>query len=244
MAEAQDNPSAERMWYLGYGANMNPTSLSESRKVHPTKSVPCTVPNYQLSFNVRGVPYMEPTFASIRKNNSNDDVMLHGVLHEVTQDDFAQIQLTEGGGGYEGTGYNVEIIKCNTYAGETVEAKTLVWDEALSIENAYPSQRYCNLLIEGAKYHNVDPSYISYLELLPYYDKANTKLVKNIGRTLFILSLSPIIISVFGWFTMSKQLGIKPPKFVFLGINKAMNFSWMLHDYFFAKVFGSGARTH
>ena len=53
MAEAQDNPSAERMWYLGYGANMNPTSLSESRKVHPTKSVPCTVPNYQVRCNFR-----------------------------------------------------------------------------------------------------------------------------------------------------------------------------------------------
>ena len=48
MAEPQGKPCTEKMWYLGYGANMNPKSLSESRKVYPTKSIPCTVPNYQV----------------------------------------------------------------------------------------------------------------------------------------------------------------------------------------------------
>ena len=102
MTESQRH-KGDALWYLGYGANMNPKSLSEQRKVYPFQSIPCTVPNYELCFTVPGMTFMEPAFGSIRrKTDGSDAFLLHGMSHKVTKEDFAQIRRTEGGGGHEG----------------------------------------------------------------------------------------------------------------------------------------------
>ena len=102
MTESQGHKD-DALWYLGYGANMNPKSLSEQRKVFPSQSTPCTVPTYKSCFTAPDVPCMGPAFGNIRRKTDGSDIfLLHGVLHKVTKEDFAQIRRTEGGGGHEG----------------------------------------------------------------------------------------------------------------------------------------------
>ncbi|KAG0293576.1 hypothetical protein BGZ96_002621 [Linnemannia gamsii] len=59
----------ETIWYLAYGSNMDPKVFSGRRKIQPIESLVVTVPNYWLSFDIGGIPYVEPCFASILKMN-------------------------------------------------------------------------------------------------------------------------------------------------------------------------------
>ncbi|KAG0048734.1 hypothetical protein BGZ83_006337 [Gryganskiella cystojenkinii] len=55
------------IWYLAYGSNMDPKVLSGRRKIKPLESKPVIVPGYWLSFDIGGLPFLEPCFASILK---------------------------------------------------------------------------------------------------------------------------------------------------------------------------------
>lgn len=63
--QTQDESST--VWYLAYGSNMDPKVLTGRRKIKPIESKVVTVPGYWLSFDIRGIPYLEPCFASILK---------------------------------------------------------------------------------------------------------------------------------------------------------------------------------
>jgi hypothetical protein len=56
------------------------------------------VPGYTLSFNVTGFPFAEPGFATVAHCERCRDrrSALHGVLHRVTQQEWASIQASEG----------------------------------------------------------------------------------------------------------------------------------------------------
>ncbi|KAF9360963.1 hypothetical protein BGX34_007397 [Mortierella sp. NVP85] len=61
----QDESST--VWYLAYGSNMEPKVFTGRRKIKPIESKVVNVPGYWLSFDIRGIPYLEPCFASILK---------------------------------------------------------------------------------------------------------------------------------------------------------------------------------
>ncbi|KAF9355856.1 hypothetical protein BGX26_006043 [Mortierella sp. AD094] len=63
------------IWYLAYGSNMNPKVFTGRRKIQPIESKNVIVPGYWLSFDIGGIPFVEPCFASILKMN-------HARLHD------------------------------------------------------------------------------------------------------------------------------------------------------------------
>ncbi|KAG0201225.1 hypothetical protein BGX28_005903 [Mortierella sp. GBA30] len=62
---------AETLWYLAYGSNMDPRVLTGRRKIQPLESKTVVVPEYWLSFDVGGIPFIEPCFASILKRDQS-----------------------------------------------------------------------------------------------------------------------------------------------------------------------------
>lgn len=71
----QQSPTRDTIWYLAYGSNMDPKVFSGRRKIRPIESLVVTVPNYWLSFDIGGIPFVEPCFASILKTD-------HARLHQ------------------------------------------------------------------------------------------------------------------------------------------------------------------
>ncbi|KAG0248501.1 hypothetical protein BG011_010211 [Mortierella polycephala] len=61
------NNTPETIWYLAYGSNMDPKVFSGRRKIKPLESRVVVAPDYWLSFDINGFPYVEPCFASILK---------------------------------------------------------------------------------------------------------------------------------------------------------------------------------
>jgi len=100
--------------YLAYGSNLCYETFQKSRGIKPLANINVQVPTLRLTFDLPGVPYLEPCFANsgirdpikddpIRKPNDkyNKDRWhkgLIGVVYEVTASDYAHIIATEGGG--------------------------------------------------------------------------------------------------------------------------------------------------
>lgn len=70
--------------------------------------------------------------------NGHKHVTVHGVVHQITQQDMAQIVKTEGGGGGGDHGYYLEEVKCEMYSGETVQAVALL---------TYPNSRHRQVIM-------------------------------------------------------------------------------------------------
>jgi hypothetical protein len=58
-------PRPDEVLYFAYGSNMSPSVLTGRRKVRPRASAPCELRDWSLCFNMLGLPYAEPGFASI-----------------------------------------------------------------------------------------------------------------------------------------------------------------------------------
>ncbi|KAJ3077337.1 hypothetical protein HK102_005254 [Quaeritorhiza haematococci] len=180
------NDDNEYVWYLAYGSNMNPNTLSNRRKVFPKVSKGCTVPGWYLNFDVLALPYFEPSFASISTAlplnpppsylaqfpGPPQHLELQGVVHKITKTDFENICRTEGGGGHKDVGYQRVTVDVVTYEGEQLKAVTLSQGSprllGLLPYSVPCSERYAKILVEGARHHHLNPAWISYLESLPF----------------------------------------------------------------------------
>jgi hypothetical protein len=64
---------------------MHPNVLSGRRKIHPIESIPGVLEGLQSTFDLQGVPGLEPCFGNIKENPQSE---IHGVLHKLTSKDL------------------------------------------------------------------------------------------------------------------------------------------------------------
>lgn len=144
------------LWYLGYGSNMKSSSM-DGRKITPLATKIVNVPTHYVTFDVFGIPYSEPCYASIEEfpdgisgniqlihgNDCFQVPSLWGVAHLLTPSDFHRLLVTEG----SGVVYNIvevqayERDKSKTVTNEPFVAYTLKakWPQR---PNGTPSARY------------------------------------------------------------------------------------------------------
>ena len=88
------------------------STMTKLRNINPISSAAAILPNHTLRFNIPGIPYIEPSYASVEptissssslnevvggvNNNDNEETNVHGVLYVLTPEDFATICQTEG----------------------------------------------------------------------------------------------------------------------------------------------------
>lgn len=235
------NSPTNRIWYLAYGSNMNPLVLSKRRKIFPTESLPCYVPGYVLNFDCKGIPYFEPSFASIskRKSGQNDTEMeLQGVIHSITTHEMFLIRLSEGGNGHDGLGYDLIEIEVKTYDGRKLQAFTLLFQDPGSWRG-HPSRRYMNLILDGAKQSQLELKYIQYLETLPIYERKG--ILQSIGSCLCGLLVCIVFLPFFLFLFISRKLTKeRPPRCLIVTMNYGRDFTYLIHDYLLQPFFGSG----
>lgn len=108
--------------YLAYGSNLCAETFQGKRGIRPLSQVNVVVPELVMTFDLAGLPYVEPCFANTRYRTTEPAPLppsektslqsapppayhktrwkkgLVGVVYEVTKEDFAHIMATEGGG--------------------------------------------------------------------------------------------------------------------------------------------------
>jgi hypothetical protein len=117
------------VWNFAFGANLSRRVLTGRRRIEPLESLPAVVFGWELSFDYRGLPFLEPGFGTLRKvtalsgPGSEDGgprreggVCVHGVVHRMSAPDYQQLLVTEGGSGRDDVpGYRAVPVRCRVY---------------------------------------------------------------------------------------------------------------------------------
>ena len=86
--------------YFAYGSNMALATMTDLRNLKPLSYTPAILPGYNLVFNVPGIPFVEPSFASAEPVKSTmyerNESLIHGILYTITEEDFIRVCQTEG----------------------------------------------------------------------------------------------------------------------------------------------------
>ena len=141
-------------WYFAFGSNMDSKTFINSRKMSPLSKEVARLSGFELLFDQKGIPVVEPAFASIRESKDSE---VWGVLYKLSKEDFERLHYTEGDQ-YEVRSIQVQgnvngLIQCSTYIGR--ESKL----------GLTPSRRYLRKLINGAVQHELPDDYINKLKL-------------------------------------------------------------------------------
>ncbi|OAA41288.1 Butirosin biosynthesis, BtrG-like protein [Metarhizium rileyi] len=117
----------EPMWYIGYGSNMKASSM-QGRNVTPLATEIVTVPSHYVTFDIFGIPYSEPCYASIEEFPEGGTAQLElvhgnyrtpvpplcGVAHLLTPTDFHRLLVTEG----SGVVYDIVTVRAYRFDGD------------------------------------------------------------------------------------------------------------------------------
>ena len=217
---------------------MNKAVFEGRRKIKSTNSKNVILENYQLTFNVPGIPFWEPSFASILPRKGH---ILHGVIFEIEDKDFQRIRYSEGGNGVPGIGYQVVELQVTSYEGQKYIAKTLYYNCSAfpNIHEFHPSKRYLNLIIQGAKENKLDRGYIKTLELLDFYEVEHTH--ASIAKFLFIIPASVVLPFILTYYSLAKYFKIRVSAIVIMA-HYIQYILYLFHDYIWIRVFPSGLK--
>ncbi|CAH0018879.1 unnamed protein product [Clonostachys rhizophaga] len=249
----------EPMWYFGYGSNMKASSMAD-RKITPLKTKVVTVPTHFVTFDIFGIPYSEPSYASLEqfpdgghgkldllhRRNRTQVPPACGVGHLLNPVDFHRLLVTEG----SGVVYNLIEVQAYELAPDgrpilapfpvyTLKAK---WPQR---PNGIPSARYMNIFLQGARDHNLPPAYIEYLEKLPRYQKVEGP-ERTAGQLVFDRAWRPFLKRLVRITTWKVDEDGNCPFYVAHIIVWLYQLMWKYHDLIHRHIFeeGDGGKLH
>lgn len=151
------------VWKFGYGSNIQPEFLRTKKNLTVLDYRRCILKGFALSFPLgRGIDFVEPSFATLRKEQGAET---HGTCVLFPPKDAASLDAQEGA-------YDIETHECVIYDGdEPVEGKQTVMAEVYAPRRlepegnpqGTPSERYRDILLNGAKAMELAPYWIEKL---------------------------------------------------------------------------------
>lgn len=169
------------MYYFGIGSNMLRSKLENrglnSSKIDVIEMEPGYVPNYRLAFNMRGFAPLEPGMGSLEPINASKPLLAyekpecHGALVTLTPENYEKVMASEGVSfNQTNPGYEEIVVTVIPYDTRKppVEAIALRARPQVRLrKDPCPSERYMNILREGAQELGLAPSYQEYLKRHP-----------------------------------------------------------------------------
>jgi hypothetical protein len=173
------------LYYFGLGSNMSRKKL-ENRGINGTKieiqtMEAAVVPNYRLAFNLRGFPPIEPGMGTLEPIESSSKALLkysnseyhgecHGALVRLTPDNYEKVMKSEGINGKSDQGYDEIVVDAYPYKRPRRPVKAIALRARAHARLNFdpcPSQRYMNILKEGANELGLKPCYQDFLAAHP-----------------------------------------------------------------------------
>jgi gamma-glutamylcyclotransferase len=149
------------VWYFAYGSNMQRATFCARRGIDYRRALPARVAGWRL---VLDKPPLVPVGEGFANIIPDAGAAVLGVLYEITPDDLAHVDLTEGVliGNYRRIDVSVVTLGEPALA---VVAATLASDKRNP--DLLPSDRYLQCLIAGAEEHGLPAEYVAQLRALP-----------------------------------------------------------------------------
>ncbi|KAL3459738.1 hypothetical protein BJX64DRAFT_290906 [Aspergillus heterothallicus] len=251
MPEPDSESQADRskgVWYFAYGSNTR-SSVMKGRGIVPLSAQPVVVPSHTLCFDIFGIPYAEPSFASIAPipsdpvtTNPREGTVppVHGVAYLLSQDDYRRLVLSEGAG----VGYNEITVRARILYPEAFGQEEEILAYTLQAKypwrpNRAPSARYMGLISDGANEFSLPDSYKIYLRSLPVYVPLQT-FRSRLGAWLFLAFWRKAIRGLARLTKVSTNEKGHCPRWlggVIVGVYRCM---WGWHDYVHSVVWTRG----
>ncbi len=226
--------------YFAYGSNMNVDTFQGMRAMKPTRSSAVVLRGYELVFNVPGLPYVEPAFASVREARADAsgrfELECHGVAHEITSDEWEYLVRTEGS-------YDVLDVRCETYEGEALTCRTLSHRTLPNFGEQLASARYMTLLRDGARYHGLDADWIEYLDGIEAYEPVELDLMQ---RAALGVSVGPTLLAAAPAAASAAASGLAAGdgrKALIDAFVETQDVLWGVNNTFFAPWMGGGGQN-
>ena len=227
-----------KMLYFAYGADMSQDYL-EKNGVHVTGSIPARLSNHYLSFEQIGLPYWEPSFATLSLQPVfRNHTVAHGVVHQVSQSQF--LKYSKVSGIYYGT---VEKqVSVQTYDGQSIEVMTLVASPTRTVKfgQYYPSVDYMKSIIKAAGQNQLKNEYREFLLSIPSY-KPETNGITYVGRLMFSAWFQIYAFPVWTIQAISAHLDLNFPEFVGKAYQYCLSFATFQHEFLFKHLIGDGS---
>ncbi len=164
------------LWYFAYGSNMQSATLRGRRGVTWTRAIAARLPNWRLVFDKPPlVPAGGAGFANIVRE---EGAAVFGAAYEITRDDLAHIELTEGVLIDNYRRVEIEVVPlvpgASREPGAPLPVLTLASDRRDPALR--PSAVYMARVIEGALEHGLPPDYIELLRRIPTGEESELSL--------------------------------------------------------------------
>ena len=88
---AGDKP-LRHAWNFAFGSNMDKFTRMR-RQQQPTQTLPAVADGWELWFSLAGVPFLEPSFATLRPSQN---ISTHGVCLELGRESWIRLLVSEG----------------------------------------------------------------------------------------------------------------------------------------------------
>ena len=156
-----DAPRMGHVWYFAYGSNLQSATLRGRRGVAVRRALPVRVHGWRLVFDKPRL-FGDGSVANIVPDDAGQAL---GVAYEISADDHAHVELTEGVaiGHYARVEVAVEAI--SVVDGAPRSAFSLASDQRDA--TLRPSSRYMGLVIEGALEHALPEFHLDFLRSVP-----------------------------------------------------------------------------
>ena len=174
------------IYYFGLGSNMLRSKLenrasfggNSSSKIELLSMEPAYVQNYRLSFNLRGFCPLEPGMGSLEPVDSShlpihayEKPECHGALVALTKENYEKVMRSEGiGPNVTNPGYEEIVVTAIPYDSRKKPVTAIALRARSHVrwpQDPTPSQRYMDILKEGAAELQLNPSYQSFLATHP-----------------------------------------------------------------------------
>lgn len=149
------------VWSFGFGSNMNVEFVRRRKGLEVLASAPAVVPGWRLSFALRGLPRVEPAWATAVRGAERDE--LHGVALMLSREAAARLDRQE-------SGYTRAPVTIRAYDGRVLAGYLYTSAVPLCEREVACSRRYRELLVSGAAAAGLDAAYVRSLATLPVYE--------------------------------------------------------------------------
>ena len=149
------------VWYFAYGSNMETATFRDRRGIAFSCALGARVPGWRIVFDK---PPVVPGGAAVANIVPDPAAVVFGVLYEITPEDLAHVELTEGVliGNYHRVTLQAESLAAPVFATTAASFASHLRDST-----RVPSDRYMACVIAGAEEHGLPSAYIGYLRGIP-----------------------------------------------------------------------------
>ena len=147
------------VWYFAYGSNMQAATFRGRRGIMPRQAVAAKAVGWRLVLDKPPLLSIGHSFANVVPD---PEATVYGVAYEISAEDFAHVQFSEG---VQIGNYACVDVELETLQGGTLRACTLTSEKRAT--GLKPSLRYMALLVEGAMEHGLPENWITMLRDIP-----------------------------------------------------------------------------